>query len=78
MRKTKSCLQVRSAAIRLRRELQDIGFVTPLEVAHAVLRRRGRESEGDTWDGHDGILCPDFRDSAGLLTDHFVDVQCLA
>ena len=45
MRTTKSFLQVRSAAIRLRRELQDIGFVTPLEVEHAVLRSRGRESE---------------------------------
>lgn len=45
MRTTKSFLQVRSAAIRLRRELQDIGFVTPLEVEHAVLGSRGRESE---------------------------------
>jgi hypothetical protein len=45
MQTTKSFLQVRSAAIRLRRELQDIGFVTPLEVEHAILRSRGRDSE---------------------------------
>ncbi len=40
---TKSFLQVRSATVRLRRELQDIGFLTPLEVEHAALQHNGRE-----------------------------------
>lgn len=34
---TTGFFQLRSAPIRLRRELQEIGFLTPLEVAHAVL-----------------------------------------
>lgn len=37
MPSTRSFFQVRSAAIRLRRELQDIGFLTPLEIEHACL-----------------------------------------
>lgn len=38
---THSFLQVRTAPVRLRRELQAIGFLTPLEVAHAVLTTDG-------------------------------------
>lgn len=38
---TTSFTQVRSAAIRLRRELQDIGFLVPLELEHAILRSDG-------------------------------------
>lgn len=38
---TTSFTQVRSASIRLRRELQDIGFLLPLELEHAVLRSEG-------------------------------------
>jgi hypothetical protein len=34
---TKSFFQVKSSPIRLRRELQDIGYLTPLEVEHALL-----------------------------------------
>ena len=34
---TAGFFQIRSAPIRLRRELQQIGFLTPLEVAHAAL-----------------------------------------
>ena len=41
MKDTRSFFQVRSAAIRLRRELQDIGFLTPLEIEHAILRTDG-------------------------------------
>ncbi|HJT59330.1 MAG TPA: hypothetical protein VJ761_22675 [Ktedonobacteraceae bacterium] len=38
---TNSFTQVRSASIRLRRELQHVGFLTPLEVEHAILRTDG-------------------------------------
>lgn len=34
---TAGFFQIRSAPIRLRRELQQVGFLTPLEVAHATL-----------------------------------------
>ena len=34
---TAGFFQIRSAPVRLRRELQQIGFLTPLEVAHSVL-----------------------------------------
>lgn len=34
---TAGFFQIRSAPVRLRRELQQIGFLTPLEVAHAIL-----------------------------------------
>ncbi|MCY2992150.1 MAG: hypothetical protein NTY19_30355 [Planctomycetota bacterium] len=42
MRDTASFFQVRSASLRLRRELQQIGFLIPLEIEHAVLRSGGR------------------------------------
>lgn len=38
---TAGFFQIRSAPIRLRRHLQQIGFLTPMEVAHAVLRCGG-------------------------------------
>ncbi len=42
MPSTHSYFQIRSAPVRLRRILQSIGFVTPLEVGHAVLLTDGR------------------------------------
>lgn len=41
---TANFFQVRSAPIRLRRELQSIGFLTPLELAHAILKCSGSEA----------------------------------
>ena len=38
---TAGFFQIRSAPIRLRRELQRIGFLTPMEIWHAILRRSG-------------------------------------
>jgi len=38
---TAGFFQVRTASIRLRRELQKIGFLTPLEIGHAILRCAG-------------------------------------
>jgi hypothetical protein len=38
MTNTHSFIQVRSLWVRLRRELQLIGFITPVEVEHAILR----------------------------------------
>lgn len=38
---TKEFFQIRTAPIKLRRELQAIGFLTPLEVEHAILRTSG-------------------------------------
>jgi len=35
---TAGFFQIRSASIRLRRELQKIGFLTPLEIGHAIFR----------------------------------------
>ena len=40
METTKSFIQVRSANIRLRRELQEIGFITPIEIEHAIMRSK--------------------------------------
>jgi hypothetical protein len=37
---TADFFQIRSAPVRLRRQLQDIGFLTPMEIAHALIRRR--------------------------------------
>ena len=42
---TASFFQVRSAAIRLRRELQHVGFLMPLEVEHAVFRADGSQAK---------------------------------
>ena len=69
MQTTKSFFQVRSAAIRLRRELQDIGFVTPLEVEHAVLRSRGRESEVLRCLAEEGYVPPSAKDGVRRAID---------
>ena len=45
MPSTYSFVQVRSTPIRLRRALQTIGFLTPLEVEHAVARTSGNEED---------------------------------
>lgn len=45
METTAGFFQLRSAAIRLRWALQDIGFLTPLEIAHALMLSGG--SRGD-------------------------------
>ncbi len=45
MHDTQSFFQIRTACIRLRRELQEVGFLTPLEVEHAILRRGGNRTE---------------------------------
>ncbi len=42
---TASFFQVRSASIRLRRELQQIGFLVPIEVEHAVMRTIGKQAD---------------------------------
>lgn len=42
---TASFFQVRSAAIRLRRELQHAGFLAPIDVEHAVFRTDGSQGE---------------------------------
>ncbi|HVC94134.1 MAG TPA: hypothetical protein VND64_10615 [Pirellulales bacterium] len=42
---TASYFQVRSAAIRLRRELQQIGFLLPIDMEHAVLRAGGKRDK---------------------------------
>ena len=45
MPNTADFFQVRSAAIRLRRELQAVGFLTPLEIEHAIVRTSGSVKE---------------------------------
>ena len=42
---TTSFFQIRSAAIRLRRELQQIGFLLPIEIEHAVFRTDGSQAK---------------------------------
>ncbi len=43
METTHSFIQIRSAPIRLRRELQALGFITPLELEHALLKSSGEQ-----------------------------------
>ncbi len=45
MKNTKSFFQIRSASIRLRRELQAVGFLCPLELEHAIMRAKGSDEE---------------------------------
>jgi hypothetical protein len=42
---TASFFQIRSASVRLRRELQHVGFLLPIEVEHAVMRTDGTQAE---------------------------------
>ncbi len=47
MDSTRSFIQIRSAPIRLRRELQDLGFLAPIEIEHAIASNGGdRQSVG--------------------------------
>lgn len=49
MQTTHSFIQIRSAPVRLRRELQALGFLTPLEIEHALIQSSGDEAEiGET------------------------------
>jgi len=41
METTHSFIQIRSAPIRLRRELQALGYLTPLEIEHALIQSQG-------------------------------------
>lgn len=45
MADTHSFIQVRSLWIRLRRELQQIGFITPVEIEHAIMRTKSGSVE---------------------------------
>jgi hypothetical protein len=45
METTHSFIQIRSAPIRLRRDLQALGFVTPLEIEHALIQSSREEAE---------------------------------
>jgi hypothetical protein len=38
METTKDFIQVRSAHVKLRREFQDLGFLTPIDIEHAIFR----------------------------------------
>lgn len=42
---TKDFIQIRTAPLKLRRALQGILFLTPLEIEHAVIRTSGKENE---------------------------------
>ena len=42
---TKDFIQIRTAPLKLRRALQGIMFLTPLEIEHAVIRTSGKEDE---------------------------------
>ena len=42
---TKDFIQIRTAPIKLRRALQNIQFITPLEIEHAIIRTTGNKSE---------------------------------
>jgi hypothetical protein len=45
MATTHSFIQIRSVPIRLRREFQALGYVTPLEIEHALIQTSGDEAE---------------------------------
>ena len=42
---TKDFIQIRTAPIKLRRELQGIQFLTPLEIEHAIMRTGGHQEK---------------------------------
>jgi hypothetical protein len=59
MATTKDFLQIRSAHIKLRREIQDIGFLTLLEVEHAIFR----STRGDSNDVVDLLVADGYSTS---------------
>lgn len=54
MESTRSFFQIKSAPIRLRRELQQLGYVTPLEIEHALFCSGGDKKRADTMLVRDG------------------------
>jgi len=59
MSTTSSFFQVRSAAIRLRRELQHLGFLMPLELEHAIIRCHGDRAKAESYLTSDGYSQPE-------------------
>jgi len=53
---TASFFQVRSASVRLRRELQHVGFLLPIEVEQAVIRTNGTQTKVRRVLAEDGYL----------------------
>lgn len=51
---TKDFIQIKTAPIKLRRELQSIGFLTTLEIEHAILRTTGSQREIEVVLNHEG------------------------
>lgn len=72
---TSDFFQIRSAPLRLRRLIQDVGFLTPLDLGHAILRAEGNleqthailTDEGYTYDEIN--RCVDICRKSGLVHD---------
>lgn len=72
METTHSFIQIRSAPIRLRRELQALGFVTPLEIEHALIQSSGEEDEIGAKLVAQGYRAEEVRRAIEHATDHGV------
>lgn len=66
---TAGFFQMRSAPVRLRRELQHIGFLTPLELAHAALRSNGITSDAIALLCKEGYAEPEIQRALDVAVD---------
>ena len=67
---TAGFFQVRSAPIRLRRELQHIGFLTSIEIAHAVIRCKGNALETAAVLSEEGYAESEISRSMAVALEH--------
>ena len=65
-RTTKGFIQIRTAPLKLRRELQEIDFITPLEIEHAVLKGYSTEIDISGYLSHQGYDTDEITRSLGF------------
>jgi hypothetical protein len=74
METTRSFFQIRSAPIRLRRELQQLGFITPLEIEHAIAQTSGQRPEVEDILTQNGYQYEEIKRAiGGALDDDMID-----
>jgi hypothetical protein len=72
---TNSFIQIRSAPVRLRRELQALGLITPLEVEHAIVKSSGDEGEVGAGLAADGYQPDEVKRALNHATAHSLVVK---
>lgn len=72
---TKDFIQIRTAPIKLRRALQGIQFLTPLELEHAVIRTTGKNNEVIQLLTDEGYSCDEINRALSIALEQGIIVS---